>query len=186
MVNKTGAEIHLLHVIEAPTAQSFTTMGMVYVDDMDEAYHVELLKVVKAKLESFTGEEDYKGVNIIPDVYIGKPYEYISEFIASHSADLIVMGTKGSSGLEELLIVSNTEKVVRYSKCPVVVVPVPLVLNTLSNIVFVTNMMDDEGRVIEAIRDFHKLTGAHLSLLWVNTLHVIENEKTMKDKWKQQ
>lgn len=61
MVNKTGAEIHLLHVIEAPTAQSFTTMGMVYVDDMDEAYHVELLKVVKAKLESFTGEEDYKG-----------------------------------------------------------------------------------------------------------------------------
>ncbi len=181
LATKTGSEIHLLHVIEAPTAQSFTTMGMVYVDDTDEVYFAELRKVVKAKLESFAGGESSKGVVVIPKVYIGKPYENISEHIASHSADLIVMGTKGSSGLKELLVGSNTEKVVRFSKCPVIAIPVPLDLNKLSNIVFAMNMMDDEGRVIEAIRDFQNLTETHLSLLWVNTLHIIENEQKVKN-----
>ena len=42
---------------------------------------------------------------------------------ASNSSDLIVMGTKGASGLKKLLIGSNTVRVLSVSKSPVLVIP---------------------------------------------------------------
>ncbi len=40
----------------------------------------------------------------------------------AHNADLIVMGSHGASGFQEMFIGSNTEKVVRNSDVPVLVV----------------------------------------------------------------
>ncbi|HEX6224734.1 MAG TPA: universal stress protein [Chryseolinea sp.] len=47
----------------------------------------------------------------------------LKNIIDEHQADLVVMGTKGASGLKRILIGSNTVKVLRHATVPVLVIP---------------------------------------------------------------
>ena len=42
---------------------------------------------------------------------------------ASHDADLVVVGSRGGSGVARLLVGSVSSEVVQHSECPVVIVP---------------------------------------------------------------
>jgi nucleotide-binding universal stress UspA family protein len=53
---------------------------------------------------------------------LGTPYEEIVKVAWERSADLIVMATHGYTGLKHFLLGSTTERVVRVSPCPVLVV----------------------------------------------------------------
>jgi universal stress protein A len=55
----------------------------------------------------------------------GEPASAIVRFAAERGCDLIVMGTRGSSGIRRWLEGSVTEQVVRGSPCPVLVVKSP-------------------------------------------------------------
>ena len=61
------------------------------------------------------------GVDVLVDA--GAPAARILERASTLPADLIVMGTHGTSGFERLLIGSVTEKVLRKASCPVLTVP---------------------------------------------------------------
>ena len=50
--------------------------------------------------------------------------------------DLIVMGTKGASGLKEVLFGSNTVHVIKNAKCPVLAVPSEFVFESPREILF--------------------------------------------------
>jgi nucleotide-binding universal stress UspA family protein len=53
----------------------------------------------------------------------GEPAEAIIRYAASHSIDLIVMGTHGRTGFSRVLLGSVVERVLRGAPCPVLVVP---------------------------------------------------------------
>ena len=61
------------------------------------------------------------GVDVL--VEVGRPANHILDRAADLPADLIVMGTHGTSGFEHLVLGSVTEKVVRKATCPVLTVP---------------------------------------------------------------
>jgi nucleotide-binding universal stress UspA family protein len=63
------------------------------------------------------------GVDMDIAVDIGQPASRILERAASLPADLLVMGTHGTSGFEHLVLGSVTEKVLRKATCPVLTVP---------------------------------------------------------------
>lgn len=46
----------------------------------------------------------------------------IVEYAEEHNIDLIVMGTRGRSGLKKLLLGSTAQGVITYAHCPVLVV----------------------------------------------------------------
>lgn len=62
------------------------------------------------------------GKNIRIDAERKSPSEGIIEVAEDNNADLIVMGTKGMTGLSHILLGSVAENVVRHSKIPVLVV----------------------------------------------------------------
>ncbi len=64
------------------------------------------------------GEE--MGVGVDKSLTHGHPDEIIIKDSEDH--DLIVIGTHGRSGISRLLMGSTAERVVRYSKCPVMVI----------------------------------------------------------------
>jgi nucleotide-binding universal stress UspA family protein len=74
-------------------------------------------------LERFT--EPLKESGIAFDVAIeeGTPAHTIIEAATREGADLLVMGTQGRGGVEKILLGSVTEKVLRRSPCPLLVVP---------------------------------------------------------------
>jgi nucleotide-binding universal stress UspA family protein len=56
-------------------------------------------------------------------VEIGQPVSHILNRAVSLPADLVVMGTHGTSGFERLVLGSVAEKVLRKATCPVLTVP---------------------------------------------------------------
>lgn len=63
-----------------------------------------------------------KGLEVETFVLAGHPSTTIARFAKDNDVDLIVVGTLGKSGLEELLLGSVADKVVRMAPCPVLVV----------------------------------------------------------------
>jgi nucleotide-binding universal stress UspA family protein len=92
----------------------------------------------------------------------------ILEFIEKEKIDLVVMGTNGATGLNEYLIGSNTEKIVRFSKVPVFVVRKAVNLSSIRHIVLPTTLELNQVDFINKIKELQKLLDASLWLLVVN------------------
>jgi nucleotide-binding universal stress UspA family protein len=176
----SNATIHLLHVVEAVTTQTFNTMGIVEVSELERLYHLKLIGAADRKLDEIVTRKEYKNIKIKQVVLVGKPYDNISEHIVEHDADMVIMGTKGSEGLEEMLVGSNTEKVIRFSNCPVMSVPCPVNLENWGKIVFLTEEVNKEEQVVDVVRYFQRVCNASIELLWVSTPHVVKNEMNMR------
>lgn len=74
---------------------------------------------VLAEVEKLAGEE---GVQIETKIVEGIPSEKIVEVARNEKADLIVMGTRGRTGIKKILLGSVAERVIGAASCPVLVV----------------------------------------------------------------
>lgn len=63
-----------------------------------------------------------EGVNVHTEVLFGPAAEEIITVAEVRGCDLIVMGSRGLSGLRGLLLGSHTQKVISHAHCPVLVV----------------------------------------------------------------
>jgi hypothetical protein len=76
----------------------------------------------------------------------------IEEVVKDHAIDLIVMGTRGVSGMEEFFIELNTEKVIRRVSCPVLAVPSSV--KSFNKIVFPTTLKNDQANAFSALLNY--------------------------------
>lgn len=103
--------------------------------------------------------------------------ESVDEYAVQHEFDMVVMGTRGASGLKKVLIGSHAASMIDHSRVPVLVVPEKAVFNGLKKIVYATSMyeLDQEIKTI-----------AMLASIFEATLHVLhvspEASKTKIDK----
>jgi nucleotide-binding universal stress UspA family protein len=62
------------------------------------------------------------GVELETDIAVGHPVEQIVHRAETDHVDLIILGRRGKSRFEMMLVGSTAEKVLRYAHCPVMVV----------------------------------------------------------------
>ena len=62
------------------------------------------------------------GVELTTDIAVGHPVEQIVHRAEIDHVDLIVLGLRGKSRFEKMIVGSTAEKVLRYAHCPVMVV----------------------------------------------------------------
>lgn len=62
------------------------------------------------------------GVELETDIAVGHPVEQIVHRAELEHVDLIMLGRRGKSRFEKMLVGSTAEKVLRYAHCPVMVV----------------------------------------------------------------
>lgn len=112
MAERYGAEIVFLHVFESFSYQM--EISQMLIDS------VKVGDLVKGKLDELAKEVHRKsGVSISTEVTTGSVATNIVETAEQLGADVIVMGTHGSSGFEEFFVGSNAYKVVSKSAIPV-------------------------------------------------------------------
>lgn len=112
------AEIHLVHVVEEMVPPAI--YGLEYptyhdmTAEMEGHARVELGNLVA----SIPGGEG----QIVQAVITGYPASAIIDYTAEHDIDLVVLSTHGRSGVERLLLGSVTEKVIRTSGVPLLII----------------------------------------------------------------
>lgn len=91
----------------------------------------------------------------------------ISTVLEYYKYDLIIIGSHGTSGFKEF-IGSNTQRVVRYSITPVLVVKDYSKKNTFKNIIFASNFEEGAHQPFHKVIQFADLVKAQIHLLYVN------------------
>ena len=168
LAKNEGSEMILLNVIEDPYTNVFKTMGGGGFDDpRDSTFVVELKRRIEEKLQSLVENLNKAGVSASFQIKIGNVFGTISAYIDEVSADLIIMGSKGASGLDEVLVGSITEKVVKYVHCPVITVKDKVDLNHINSIVYPTDLKEEQEKVLNDIKVLQKKHNAHLHLVKV-------------------
>jgi len=177
---RAGAQVILLHVVEGFVPGSFATQGGGPDDISEELFMRKLLEKGKNDLSKLVANRKLENINIITNVRVGNPFHHIARDILDNEADLVVMGSKGASGYEEVLIGSNTERVVRYSKCPVITIKKPVEFSQVTDIVFAANFIEAEDNVAAELITLQNLLGAKLHLVKVDTPGNFESSRTIK------
>ena len=130
IANVSGADILVLNVFEVYTPSMAilplsTLPGSnedLYEPLKDEAENIA--ENFRLKLESLMLSQDFKNnIRISTRVRDGKAYQEILRTIDEEDIDLVVMGASGRHGLDRITLGSVTERVVRESKVPVMVIP---------------------------------------------------------------
>jgi nucleotide-binding universal stress UspA family protein len=87
--------------------------------DLEGMFYAQL---TQKRFQEFLDKDYLVGLNVSHTVKNFTVFSELDEVAQGHDADLIVMGSHGNSGLSELFVGSNTEKVVRTSITPVLVI----------------------------------------------------------------
>jgi nucleotide-binding universal stress UspA family protein len=186
LASKTGNHLKLLHVIELPAPQSINTFGEVGMQqhDINHLYTVEIAKKRKEQLEAIEELVKDEGFKFTTKIVYGNPFAGIAQEIAEIKADLVVIGSKGSSGVEEVLIGSNTEKVVRLSKCPVITIKNKVLPSQISKIVFASDFENESSELAQKLNQLKEVVDADLHLVKINTPSLFENSRRSLEKMK--
>ncbi|MCB0497452.1 MAG: universal stress protein [Cyclobacteriaceae bacterium] len=171
LAKKFKAKIVFLNVIELSSGEVINTSGgpSNYASFTDGMLIHESLRRAEEEMTRLVDVSKFQGIESEYEVKLGNPFGHIFSTVEEHSIDFIIMGTKGASGLSEIIIGSNTEKVVRKAKCPVLSIKEPMTEDSFENIVYATNFGEHEERVVNAIKDIQSVFKSKIHLVWINT-----------------
>lgn len=110
------AKLTLLYIYDAPSA-AFVGLNAL------DSESIEKLKENAARTSLSSAREVIKDANVETEsqVAVGHPGEEIVNFTYNHPTDLIIMGRRGLSRIQNMLLGSVSEYVVRHAKCPVMI-----------------------------------------------------------------
>ncbi|MDF2158055.1 universal stress protein [Algoriphagus sp. CAU 1675] len=164
-------QVEVLHILEIPTSPGFGSMGTgeLMPEIENQIFFIELTERRKKQLKELEESHQNKRYAFKTKLTMGNAFQKISESINQEDPDLVVMGSKGSSGMEEVLVGSNTEKVVRSAKCPVVTIKGYTDPNAIKKIVFASDFKEDSDEVGARVKRLQHLFDAELYFVLVNT-----------------
>lgn len=172
VAKKSKAELILLHVVEEATGSSFNITGEVSTAAEgweNKIFNLRLIEKAKKQLGKLAEETRARGVKVRQELRVGTPFHGMRTIIVDRKVDLVVMGTAGRTRMEEMIIGSNTEKVVRHAHCPVLTVHRKPVTSEFKNIVYATSMSRDEEMFSKVVRRTQALYDATVHLVRINT-----------------
>lgn len=127
-----------------------------------------MLMVTNKKFESFLDKPYLEGISITPMIKNHKVLKEVDEVASDLKADLIVMGSRGHSDHDGVFIGSNTEKVVRHSKTPLLVVKSKLESIDFKHILLATDFSSESATAAKTAMALLSKLGNKVTLLHVN------------------
>ncbi|NCT10686.1 MAG: universal stress protein [Flavobacteriia bacterium] len=181
IAEKSGSKVCLLHVIELPSGMADMGSRSSYTIPESMLY----LRKIRDRIFDFKNQFFSKSQDVQHAIRFQNPYEGILACAEKINADLIVMGSKGHSNFDEIFIGSNTEKVVRTAKKPVLVVKKDNEKFKFKNLVFASSFKnEDKKEVLRKLIEFATIFDSKIHLLKVITPSNFESTFEAKEKIK--
>jgi nucleotide-binding universal stress UspA family protein len=103
----------------------------------------------------------------------GLAVDVILNVAKEKNPQMVIMGTKGASWLKEMIVGSNTAKVIEKAKCPVIAVPENATYEGINRITYATDYHMSDITALKKIVEIAKPFGAEIIVL-----HVSDEELT--------
>ncbi len=169
-----NAEIYLLHMLELPM-EMVNPVGDTRSSDLPEALF--FMKLAKKKFSEILSKPYLKDVKVHETVEFHQAFDGIMETSKKHDCDFIIMGSQGATGFKEMFVGSNTEKVVRRSDIPVLVIKKDRPDFKTDNFVFATNLNPESKKALQQVVEFAELIKSKLHLVYVNTANEFQTSE---------
>lgn len=170
LAKKFDAEIYLMNMLELPldlVASSVTSSNNQEGEQLPESLF--FMRLAHKRFEELLGQDYLKGVKITDTVEFRSAFDGIIEGVKKYDADLIVMGSNGATGMKEVFVGSNTEKVVRHAERPVLVVKKEIENFKVNDFVFATDFVTKGKDAFWRALKFAGLFEAKIHLVYINT-----------------
>lgn len=162
LAKKNNAELLALHMLE------MSDIILSASDGLQNQKAVFFFKLAEQKFENFLKKDYLKDIKVTPIVKHFKVFSEVNDVAKKHNADLIVMGSHGTSGVMEFFVGSNTERVVRNADIPVLVVKNNVSQINFEVVTFACDFSEDcISAYINAVKMFGK-TGSKMYFVYVN------------------
>ncbi|WP_339611741.1 universal stress protein [uncultured Planktosalinus sp.] len=163
IAKKNKAELFLLHMLDISDQ-------MISITEATKRRELMFfMQLANKQFEKFIEKDYMKGIKASPIIKHYKVFEEVDNTAKEIDADFIVMGSRGSSGVKGYFVGSNTEKVVRTSDIPVLVVKSDTQDFNPKTIVFASDFNKENLTAFKAIKQFADSYKATLKLVYINT-----------------
>jgi nucleotide-binding universal stress UspA family protein len=164
------AELILLHVLPSlgPTAGRMPTNFL----------KEQMLEWTEKEFSQLEAEIQADGLQVTQQVAYGAAVEKVMEsFTQIHVIDLIIMGSKGASGLKKILLGSNTVGVINNCSTPVIVVPEHVAIAAITHLVYASDLKHLMEEV-KSLLPFARLLQAAIKIIHMPPLQYLEHLDT--------
>jgi universal stress protein A len=117
LAKRMGGKIHLLHCYQINVG-GISPYGVT----IPEEFNLKIREAAEKKLLDLERKVAAEGIEVEAHLTPRFPSEAVSDLAEELGADMIVMGTRGATGLKHILLGSVAERTVRIAPCPVLTV----------------------------------------------------------------
>ncbi len=162
IAKKHNSEIIAVHMMGLSEA-------VVTRDESKEVFEaMYYMKLAEKRFDEFLDKVYLEGVKVTDTVHNYKNFSELNDLAQEFHADLIVMGSHGSSGLKEVFVGSNTEKVVRTSEIPVLVIKHRAEIFNPQFGIFACDFLEDSIGPYKRAQKMFDALGIKMQMLYVN------------------
>lgn len=166
IAKKLDNDLLLLHTYHVPASFNDVTIPDLYEFARSKA------EEQFEEVENSVSELNSVSYEILMDYALAP--DFIKLTSTRYEVSLIIMGTMGATGLNEIFIGSNTYEVVKVSKCPVLAIPKNARTNDISNIALAVDYHEVPGReVFESLIELARIYDSEIHILNVSKSTVI-------------
>ncbi|WGH77070.1 universal stress protein [Tenacibaculum tangerinum] len=163
LAKQKEAEVLAVHMLELSNA---------VISQSESAVQQEMvfyLKLAEKRFNEFLQKEYLSDVKVTPIIKHFKIFSELDDLAKNEEADLIIMGSKGVGGVKEILVGSNTEKVIRHAHVPVLVIKEEPIASKIEKVLFACDFSDEDVEPYMKAKKFFKNLDAKIEILYVST-----------------
>lgn len=160
IAQKGNMEILMVNAFDLPYATNVMTTSLLDImrDNSEKGLEQEAKRIAAS------------GVKLRTQSVMGNPIRVVKELSVKYPDSMVILGTKGSSGLEEVLIGSNAVSILQSVDVPVMAVPQFCVYEDVNKIIYATDMQSSKDeRALRRLGTLAHLFGAEVMILHVQT-----------------
>ena len=178
MYKEVECTFYLLHTYTPAIYQTeylIGSPGQIGLGDVLQESSMTQLEKLQKRLESqYENEKHTILVHSAFNTLLGE----ISDMVEAENIDLIVMGTKGATGAQEILFGTHTVHVIKKAKCPVIAIPPKFTFEAPKEILFPTDYeIEYEKEKLDQLLGIAALYKSRINVMHVRAGYDITSEQ---------
>lgn len=172
------SRLSILHIIDDNLSQYWDVLPLSPIE-MEE----QLLQKTKVFLDEKLQQYELNGIEYEAHVIFGKPFQALQDYCEQEHADLLIVGQRGATLLEKVLMGSTAERLIRTSRIPLLTVHANSP-SRFRRIIAATDFSELSIQAINKAVEFAMLEQAELHIVHVSddTLDVLGPDQQQRER----